>query len=307
MLKSKKKWSLKEDFRKRWQLYIMLLIPTIFVLVFSYLPMGGIAIAFREFSFRKGIFGGEFVGLKYFKLFLGSPDFELVLKNTIILSLYSLVASFPVPIILALALHIIGVNWYKKFMQTLTYVPYFISTVVMVGIIMRVFDLNTGFINNFFDLLGFERFNFLGKGKLFRHIYVWSGIWQSAGYSAILYIATLGNVDQSLIEATQVDGANLLQRIFVVELPTLKPIVTIQLILALGGIMSVGFDKAFLLQNSLNLQYSELISTLVYKRGMTGAQYSYATAVGLFNSVINFILLIVTNQASKRFGETSLF
>jgi len=303
----KAKQNIKEDIYRRWQLYIMLLVPTLFVIIFYYLPMGGIMIAFRDFSFRKGVFGGEYVGLKYFKQFVGSPDFGLILKNSIILSMYSLFANFPVPIILALALHFIEIKWFKKFMQTLTYMPYFISTVVMVGILMRIFDLNTGFINNLLGVLGLEKYNFLGKGTLFRHLYVWSGVWQTAGYSAILYIATLGNVDRSLVEASQIDGANLFQRMRVVELQTLKPIITIQLILAVGGFMSIGFEKAFLMQNSLNQRYSEIISTFVYKRGIAGAQYSFSTAVGVFNSVINFILLIIADKLSKRFGETSLF
>lgn len=296
-----------DDIKRRWQLYLLLLLPVAYIVIFCYIPMGGIVIAFKDFSFRKGIWDSEWVGLKYFSQFFNSPDFSKLLGNTLILSLYSLIAGFPAPIILALALHIIGGKHFKKFMQTLTYAPYFISTVVMVGIIMQVLHLNIGIVNNALDMLGLERVDFMGKASYFRHIYVWSGIWQGMGYSAIIYIAALGNIDQSLVEASLIDGANRLQRIKIVELPVLKPIITIQLIMAMGGILGVGFEKVFLMQNSLNLPVSEIISTYVYKRGLQGAEYSFATAVGLFNSAVNFVLLFLANKFSQKFGETSLW
>lgn len=305
--KKKQKWSLKEDIRKRWQLYLMLLLPVAWIIVFCYVPMGGILIAFKDYSFRKGVWGSDWVGLKYFKQFFSNPDMMRLLKNTLLLSLYSLAASFPAPIILALALHIIGGTKFKKFMQSLTYAPYFISTVVMVGIILQCLHLNIGIVNNLLELVGLDRIDFMGKASYFRHIYVWSGVWQGTGYSAIIYIASLGNVDQSLVEASLIDGANRLQRIKIVELPALKPIITIQLIMAIGSIMGVGFEKVFLMQNSLNLTQSEIISTYVYKRGLHDMQYSFATAVGLFNSVVNFILLFIANKFSQKFGETSLW
>lgn len=303
----KKKWSLREDFKKRWQLYLMLLLPVAYILVFCYVPMGGILIAFKNYSFRKGVWGSEWVGLKYFKQFFSNPDMMKLLKNTLILSLYSLLASFPAPIILALALNIIGGERFKKFMQSLTYAPYFISTVVMVGIILQCLHLNIGIVNNILDFFGLARIDFMGRASYFRHIYVWSGVWQGTGYSAIIYIASLSNVDQSLVEASLIDGANRWQRIKIVELPALKPIITIQLIMAVGSIMGVGFEKVFLMQNSLNLPVSEIISTYVYKRGLHDMQYSFATAVGLFNSVVNFILLFIANKFSQKFGETSLW
>lgn len=303
----KKKWSLKEDFKKRWQLYLMLLLPVAYILVFCYVPMGGITIAFKNYSFRKGIWGSDWVGLKYFKQFFSNPDMPRLLKNTLILSLYSLAASFPAPIILALALNIIGGERFKKFMQSLTYAPYFISTVVMVGIILQCLHLNIGIVNNILDFFGLARVDFMGRASYFRHIYVWSGVWQGTGYAAIIYIASLSNVDQSLVEASLIDGANRLQRIKIVELPALKPIITIQLIMAIGSIMGVGFEKVFLMQNDLNQPISEIISTYVYKRGLHDMQYSFATAVGLFNSVVNFILLFVANKFSQKFGETSLW
>lgn len=307
MKKKKERWSLKEDFQKRWQLYLMLLLPVLWVIVFCYVPMGGILIAFKDYSFRKGILKSDWVGLKYFKQFFSNPDMARLLKNTLILSLYSLAATFPAPIILALALNIIGGKRFKKFIQTLTYAPYFISTVVMVGIILQCLHLNIGIVNNMLAAVGLPRVDFMGKASYFRHIYVWSGVWQGTGYSAIIYIASLGNVDQSLVEASQLDGANRLQRIRIVELPALKPIITIQLIMAVGSIMGVGFEKVFLMQNSLNQTISETISTYVYRRGLHDMQYSFATAVGLFNSVVNFILLFIANKFSQKFGETSLW
>ncbi|MDF2538025.1 MAG: carbohydrate transporter rane protein 1, family [Herbinix sp.] len=305
--KNTRKLSFKEDIKKRWQLYLMLLFPILYIVVFCYLPMGGIVIAFKNFSFRKGIMGSDWVGMKYFIQFFTNPDMVRLLKNTLIISLYQLIVSFPAPIILALALHIINGNRFKKFMQSLTYAPYFISTVVLVGIVLQCLHLNIGIVNGVLDFLGFSRIDFMGRASYFRHIYVWSGVWQMTGYSAIIYIAALGNVDQSLIEASQLDGANRLQRIRIVELPALKPIITIQLILSIGCIMGVGFEKVYLMQNSLNLPISEIISTYVFKRGLRDMQYSFATAVGLFNSIINFILLFAANKISQKFGETSLW
>ena len=303
----KKKWSLKEDIQNRWQLYLMLLLPLAYIIVFCYVPMGGILIAFEDYSFRKGILGSDWVGLKYFEQFFSNPDMMKLLKNTLVISFYSLLISFPAPIVLALALHIIGGKRFKKFMQSLTYAPYFISTVVMVGIILQCFHLNIGIVNNLLALVGLDRVDFMGRASYFRHIYVWSGVWQTTGYAAVIYIAALGNVDQSLVEASLIDGANCLQRIKIVELPALKPIITIQLIMAIGSIMGVGFEKVFLMQSPLNLSVSEIISTYVYKRGLKDMQYSFATAVGLFNSVVNFILLFLANKISQKFGETSLW
>lgn len=307
MKKRKKHWNLKEDFRRRWQLYLMLLLPVLYIVIFCYLPMGGITIAFKDYSMRKGIMGSEWVGLKYFEQFFRNPDIIRIIKNTLIISFYQLLVSFPAPIILALALHIVGNDRFKKLMQTVTYAPYFISTVVLVGILLQCLHLNIGVVNTALDAVGLERIDFMGKAAYFRHIYVWSGVWQGTGFAAIIYIAALGNVDQSLVEASLIDGANRIRRTLVIELPALKPIITIQLIMAVGGIMGVGFEKMFLMQNPLNLPVSEIISTYVYKRGLQDMQYSFATAVGLFNSVINFALLFTANKLSQKFGETSLW
>lgn len=302
-----KGYNLKENMKCHWQLYLMLLLPLIWLVIFCYVPMGGILIAFKNYSIRKGVWGSPWVGMKWFKQFFATPDFVRLLKNTLILSFYQLLVSFPAPIILAISLNSLKSVKIKKVMQTVTYAPYFISTVVLVGIVLQCFHLNIGVVNTVLEMVGLNRVDFMGKASYFRHIYVWSGVWQGMGFSAIIYIAALGNIDQNLVEASLIDGANRFRRIWTIELPTLKPIITMQLILAIGGIMGVGFEKAFLMQNSLNQPVSEIISTYVYKKGLVDMKFSFATAVGLFNSVVNFLLLITANRLSKKFGEDSLW
>lgn len=302
-----KKESLADDVKKRWQLYLMLLLPLAYIIVFDYLPMAGASIAFKDFQIRKGIWGSSWVGLQHFIKFFETPNFALLLENTLTLSLYSLFASFPIPIILALALHEIPSQRYRKQVQMVTYLPYFISTVVLVGMMMNFFSLRTGFVNAIITLLGGKPVNFMGETKLFRHLYVWSGIWQSTGYAAVVYIAALGSVDESNVEAAIIDGAGRLRRVWHIDLPCIMPTIVIQLILAVGNIMSIGFEKVYLMQNPVNLDVSEIISTFVYKRGLAQFQYSYATAVGLLNSVVNLILLLLANQFASKVGETSLW
>lgn len=303
----KKKTTWREDFKRRWQLYLLLLLPLLWLIIFCYVPMGGIVIAFKDYTLGKGILGSPWVGLKWFRKFFDTPDFKRLLKNTLALSFYQLLAGFPAPIILALALNCLRSLKVKKFMQTLTYAPYFISTVVLVGIVLQCLNLNVGVVNSVLEMMGQKRIDFMGKASYFRTIYVFSGIWQSAGFSAIIYIATLGNIDQNLVEASMIDGANRFRRIWTIELPTLRPIITMQLILAMGGIMGIGFEKAFLMQNALNRPVSEIISTYVYKRGLVDMKFAFATAVGLFNSVVNFLLLFTANKLSQKFGEDSLW
>lgn len=303
----KKKVTWKQELKRHWQLYLFLLLPVLWLIVFCYAPMGGIIIAFKNYSVGKGIWKSQWVGIKWFRKFFATPDFGRLLKNTLALSFYSLLAGFPAPIILAIALNCLKSLKVKKIMQTLTYAPYFISTVVLVGIVMQCLNLNIGVVNKVMEMFGADRVDFLGKASYFRTIYVFSGIWQSTGFNAIIYIATLGNIDQNLVEASQIDGANMIHRIWNIELPTLRPIITMQLILAVGGIMGIGFEKAFLMQNPLNQPVSEIISTYVYKRGLIDMKFSFATAVGLFNSVVNFLLLITANKLSKKFGEESLW
>lgn len=299
--------SLRYDVTKNWQLYIMLLLPVVYIIIFAYVPMGGVLIAFKDYRIKKGVFGSPWVGFQHFENFFNTPNFSLLLRNTLILSLYSLLASFPFPILLALTINECSSRKYRKFVQMTTYAPYFISTVVLVGMMGNFFSLRTGFVNSVAKLMGQQQINYMGVPSLFRHMYVWSGIWQGAGYSAVIYIAALASVDESLVEAALIDGAGRLRRIWHIDIPTILPTIVIQLILAVGGIMGIGFEKVYLMQNPVNLDVSEIISTFVYKRGMTQFQYSYAAAVGLFNSVINLILIILANTFASKVSSTSLF
>lgn len=295
------------DARKHWELYIMLLLPVAYIIIFHYLPMVGIVIGFQDYSMRRGVFGSPWVGLKYFKQFVTTPLFIELLKNTVSLSAYSLVAGFPIPIILALFLNEIRSKHFKKTVQMVTYAPHFISTVVVVGILMQFLHVRNGFINNLIAMLGGNPVNFFGNPSMFSSIYVWSGVWQGAGYSAIIYIAALSGVDPGLVEASIIDGVTRIQRIFYVDLPCIAPTIVILLILAVGNLLGVGFEKVFLMQNPINLSNSEIISTFVYKRGLENVQYSYATAVGFFNSVINLILIVSANTMAKKVNQTSLW
>lgn len=295
------------DFRTHWQLYLMLLLPVAYIILFAYVPMGGASIAFKDFQIRKGIWGSPWVGLRHFTSFLNTPNFELLLRNTIILSGYSLLATFPMPVLLALAINEASSARYRKSVQMITYLPYFISTVVMVGMMMNFFSLRAGFVNAVVERMGGTAVNFMGEPKIFRHMYVWSGVWQSTGYGAVIYIAALAGVDQSNVEAAVIDGAGRFRRVWYIDLPTIMPTIIIQLILAMGSIMSIGFEKVFLMQNPINLDVSEIISTFVYKRGLTQFQYSYASAVGLLNSIVNLVLIVLANQFAARVGNTSLF
>lgn len=300
--------SMLHECKKHWQLYIMLLLPVVYIIIFSYLPMGGIVIAFKDFSFRKGIFGSPWAGLKYFKQFWENPVFfDTVLKNTIVLSVYSLVAGFFIPIILALALNEVDKEFFKKTVQMVTYAPYFISTTVLVGMLLQILNPNIGLINRIIVALGGKRIDFMSIPSYFPHIYVWSGVWQGAGYNAIIYLATLAGVDQEIVEASIIDGANRLQRVRNIDLPTIAPTIVILLILSIGNIMNVGFEKIYLMQNPVNTEVSEVISTLVYKQGLQMAQMSYASAIGLFNSIINFALLIISNFIANRVTGSGLW
>ena len=285
----------------------MLLLPVVYIIIFAYVPMGGVLIAFKDYRIKKGVFGSPWVGFQHFENFFNTPNFSLLLRNTLILSLYSLLASFPFPILLALTINECSSRKYRKFVQMTTYAPYFISTVVLVGMMGNFFSLRTGFVNSVAKAFGAQQLNYMGIPSLFRHMYVWSGIWQGAGYSAVIYIAALASVDESLVEAALIDGAGRLRRIWHIDIPTILPTIVIQLILAVGGIMGIGFEKVYLMQNPVNLDVSEIISTFVYKRGMTQFQYSYAAAVGLFNSVINLVLIVLANTFASRVSSTSLF
>lgn len=279
----------------------------IITFIYHYIPIYGVQIAFRDYSVRRGIWDSTWVGLQHFERFFRSANFTRLIKNTFLLSLYSLVAGFPVPIILALFLNSFRWKKYRKVIQTVAYAPNFISTVVMCGMIILFMNPRNGMINQIIGLVGAGPINFLGEESMWRNIYVWSGIWQSAGYGSIIYFATLSGVSPEYHEAALVDGASKWQIIRHIDFPFLLPVATILLILNVGSIFSVGFEKAFLLQNDLNTGVSEIISTYVYKVGLINNEMSFSAAIGLFNSAINSILLILMNWITSRFSENSLW
>lgn len=285
--------------KTNWELYVIFLLPAVlFTFIFKYIPMGGILIAFKDFNVRLGIFGSEWVGLEYFKRFLSSPDFLTYLINTLKLSIYGLLWGFPVPIILALLLNQIRSAGIKKNIQLLIYAPNFISVIVLCGMV-RMFLSPVGPMN---QALGIST-NWMALPEAFRTIYIASGIWQSAGWSSIMYTAALSGVSPELEEAARMDGANILQQIRYVQLPAIKNIIVIQFILAAGGIMGIGFEKAYALQTGMNIPTSEILSTYVYKIGLLNGDYGYSTAVGLFNSVVNVILLVLVNWVVAKLND----
>lgn len=285
--------------KTNWQLYVIFMLPAlVLTILFKYLPMGGILIAFKDYSAVQGILGSEWVGLKYFQRFLSSPDFMMYLLNTLKLSLYGLLWGFPIPIILALLLNRVGRNGIKKKVQLIMYAPNFISVIVLCGMV-RIFLSPVGPINQF---LGTES-NFMTMPAAFRTIYIASGIWQGAGWASIMYTAALANASQELTEAAVIDGANVMQQIWNVDIPAIKPIIVIQFILQAGNIMSIGFEKAYALQTDMNVQASEILATYVYKMGLLNGDYGFSTAVGLFNSVINVILLLIVNKTVSKLND----
>ncbi len=298
---------LKRSFKRHWILYLMLAVPVVYILTFAYAPMVGLLMAFEDYRPTRGILGSKWVGLKHFERFVSMPVFWTLLKNTLAISLYSLAAGFPIPIILALALNEVRSSKLKKTVQMVSYAPYFISTVVMVGILSQFFSTQFGPVNIVRRMLGLDAINFMGEQSMFRSLYVWSGVWQGSGYGAVIYIAAIAGIDPQLHEAALIDGANRFQRLWHVDVPGILPTVVIMLIMNCGSIMSVGYEKIYLMQNSLNSSVSEVISTYVYKIGLKDAQYSFSAAVGMFNSVINFILLVLVNGISRRVSETSLW
>lgn len=293
--------------RARRQLFLFLLPAVVTVLIFNYWPMFGAQIAFRDYQPRAGIWNSPWVGLKHFIKFFNSYQFGRVLRNTLVLSFYSLAMSFPLSIIMALAINLVRNARFKKFVQTISYMPHFISVVVLVGILNQIMSPTVGIYGGIYRLIygsGYPA-DILVNTSAFRHLYVWSGIWQSLGWNTIIYIAALSSVDLELHEAAQLDGASRLKRVLYIDLPVLLPTAAIMLILNAGSIMSVGFDKAYLMQNNANLSASEIISTYIYKTGMNNgtAQFSYATAIGLFNSVVNCCMLLAVNKLADKVGD----
>lgn len=293
--------------KRNWVFYLLILPAFVEILVFRYFPMYGAQIAFRRFKASRGIWGSEWVGLKYFIQFVELPNFWTLLRNTFLLSFYSLIFGFPVPIILALLLNEQRKPGLKKVTQMITYMPHFISTVAVVGIIEFIVDRQSGIINVIRMTLGYEAINFIGESKAFRSIYVISDIWQHTGWSAIIYLAALSSIDVEVLEAARIDGAKRLQVIRYINIPAILPTIITMLVLRCGSLLNVGFEKAFLLQNARNLDVSEIISTYTYRMGILQGQFSYTSAIGLFNNVINGIILISVNTLSKKISGSSLW
>jgi putative aldouronate transport system permease protein len=292
---------------RNFDLYIMLLPALVFILIFAYAPMYGVLMAFQDYVPSKGITGSEFVGFKHFIRFLGAYTSRRTIINTIVLSFYQIIASFPFPIILALMLNYSISKRMGKMVQTVTYIPYFISIMVLVGMMHLFFSPNYGIVNFMLQRFSMEPVPLMSGENYFRHAYVWSGVWQNTGFGAIIYFSALAGVDPTLYEVAKLDGAGKLQRIWNIDLPTIRPTCVIMFILSMGSLMSIGFDKVFLMQNARNSGTSEIISTFVYKVGIVDSRYSFSVAIGLLNAVINFTLLVIVNTVSKKIGETSLW
>lgn len=301
----------KKHYLSKWQLYLFLLLPVVYIIVFAYVPMAGVQIAFKDYNFNDGIWKSPWVGWDNFSRFFRAYNFKSIFTNTLTLALYGMIVGFFPPILLALLLNSFPGKKFSKVVQTVSYMPHFISTVVIVGMLTQMFNPRTGAFGVLARMITGQMtsVDLLAMPEAFPHMYVWSGIWQSIGWSSIIYIAALSSVDDELHEAAQIDGATRWQRVLHIDLPSILPTATIMLILDAGGIMNVGFEKVYLMQNALNISRSEVISTYVYKVGMqiAGGDFSFATAVGLFNSVINFVLLVLVNSLTKKLSSTSLW
>ncbi|MEW4369949.1 ABC transporter permease [Paenibacillus kandeliae] len=292
---------------RNWELYLLIAPAFLYFLIFHYGPMYGIQIAFKNFMPARGITESPWVGFDHFIRFFHSYYFWDLIKNTLTISLYQLIVGFPLPILLALAFNEIKNGWFKRTVQTVTYAPHFISVVVMAGIIVTFLSPSTGIIVKMIEWLGFASPSFLTDPAWFKTMYVLSGVWQSTGWGTIIYLAALSAVDPQLHEAAIVDGASRWRRILSINIPTIIPTITILLILNVGSILGVGFEKILLLQNPLNMSSSDVIDTFVYRTGLLNVQYSFSTAVGLFNSVVNAVLLIAVNQVARKTSENSLW
>ncbi|MBE6883540.1 MAG: sugar ABC transporter permease [Ruminococcaceae bacterium] len=297
----------KKYWQEHWQYYVLLLPAVIFIIIFAYVPMYGAQIAFRDYKVKLGFWGSEWVGLEHFKRFVTSSNFWPLLRNTLSISLYSLVAGFPAPIILAFMLNELQSSKLRKTIQMITYAPHFISAVAVCGLIHLFTQREAGVINLFITLLGGEGIDFLSEPSYFSTIYVVSGIWQELGWGTIIYLAALSGVDPQIVEASIIDGASRVQKIWYIDIPTILPTIIILLILNSGSILNVGYEKVLLLQTPLNMGTSDIISTYVYRLGIEDAQFSYTTAIGLFNSVVNLVMLSVVNYVSKRLSGSSLW
>ena len=296
-----------KNMKKNWILYVMIAPVAVYYIVFAYTPMYGILLAFKNYKVKLGILGSPWVGLDHFQRFFSAYNFKQLIGNTVGISVYSLIIGFPIPIVFALMLNYLTHHKLKKIVQMVSYAPYFISTVVICGMITIFMAPDTGILNVLRGFFGLESVNFLARPEWFKSIYVWTGVWQGMGWSSIIYISALAGVDYEMHEAAIVDGATKIQRMIHVDLPSIKPTILMLLILQMGSIMNVGFEKVYLLQNTLNKSAASVISTYVYEVGLINSDYGYSTAVGLFNSLINLGLVVAANQLSKRFAGESLF
>lgn len=293
--------------KRDWQLLALCALPVLYFVIFHYIPMYGVQIAFKDFKASEGIWGSAWVGFKHFKRFFASSQFWTLIKNTLGLSLLQILLGFPIPILLAIMLNQVKNQKFRKFAQSILYCPHFISIVVLAGMLYIFLSPRNGIVNTIIKMLGGEAIFFLGEAKYFKLTFVISGIWQNAGWSAIIYIAALAGISPDLYEAAQMDGANKWQRIRHIDIPGIMPTIVMMLIMEIGKVMSLGFQKAYLLQNAQNLAASEIISTYIYKVGMLDAQYSYSAAINLFNNVINIILLVTFNKLAKKLTDNSLW
>ncbi len=293
--------------RRDYQLYIMMLPVVVYLFIFAYIPIYGVQIAFKDYNVGQGILGSPWVGFDNFTRFFRSFQFWNVLKNTLVLSLYGLIAGFPIPILLALMVTQVRREGFKKFVQTVTYAPHFISEVVVVGMLFIFLSPTSGIVNIGLGKLGVQAVNFLAEPSMYKHLYVWSGVWQGAGWGSIIYIAALSAVSPELYEAARIDGASKFQQIVHIDFPSILPTATILLIMNAGSIMNQGAQKAFLMQTGTTAASQEIIATYVYKVGLIQNQFSYSSAIGLFNNVINIILLVTVNTVSRRLSENSLW
>jgi multiple sugar transport system permease protein/putative aldouronate transport system permease protein len=302
-------------FRSRWSnrgLYALILVPVVYVIIFNYAPIYGVLMAFKRFIPRQGVWASPWVGLYNFRRFFSSPNFFNILRNTLVLSVYSIIAGFPFPLILAICVNHCFLHKYKKAVQTITFAPYFLSTVIVVGLVAQLLDIRTGAVNILLKGLGFKEISFMGSVPLFPHIYVWTNVWKSTGYSAVIYIASLASIDPTYHEAAIIDGANLWQRIWHIDLSGIRPIIVIMLILSMGGILSSDFERVYLMQTPLNLPASEVIATYVYKVGLgvgvgSRADYSFGTAIGLFQNAVGVLLTIGANKLANAISGEGLF
>ena len=302
-------WQLraKQVILHNWRLYVLLLPALVWLVLFCYAPMYGISMAFVDFKANLGIMKSPWVGLKWFRTFFSTSQAVKTISNTVILSVLGIVAGFPAPIIFALLLNQITNSRYRKFIQTVTFAPHFISTVVMVSMMTLMLSPTSGVINRFLAIFTGEQSLYMTRPEYFRTVYVVSGVWQGMGFGAIVYIAALAGISPELHEAAIVDGATKLQRVLYIDIPGITPTMILMFIMSMGNVLSVGYEKAFLMQNTMNTSVSEIISTYTYKIGLLNARYSFSTAIGLFNSVINFIILMGTNFIMGKLTETSMF